>query len=67
MINIESLKENSYDVVGALLTVKSELGPGLNEKIYQEGLALELTEQGIEFEREKMLEYWSTLPPHFRK
>lgn len=55
MINIERLKENSYDVVGALLTVKSELGPGLNEKIYQEGLALELAEQGIEFEREKII------------
>lgn len=55
MINIEKLKEFSYDVVGALISVKSELGPGLNEKIYQEGLAMELTFQNIEFEREKLV------------
>ena len=28
-------------------------GPGLNEYVYQEGLAMQLEEDGIEFEREK--------------
>lgn len=53
MVDIVRYKEECYDVVGALYNVKKELGAGLNEKIYQEGLALELTLQGIPFEREK--------------
>jgi GxxExxY protein len=33
--------------------VHTELGPGLNEHIYQEGLAMQLTEEEVPFEREK--------------
>ena len=42
-----------YLLVGAIYDVHNELGPGLNEYIYQEGLAIELTEQNIPYEREK--------------
>ena len=55
MIDIKQYKELCFDVVGAIHNVKRELGPGLNEKIYQEGLALELAMQNISFEREKIV------------
>lgn len=50
--DIEFYKEFAYDVIGAIHEVHRELGPGLNEKIYQEGLQLELLEMEIPFERE---------------
>lgn len=55
MIDISTYKNECYDVVGAIYNVKKELGPGLNEKIYQEGLSIELTALGIPFEREKLV------------
>ena len=54
MIDIRELKEHIYDVVGALHEVHKELGPGLNEYCYQEGLQLQLSEAGIPFQREWM-------------
>ena len=54
MIDIPELKTHIYDVVGALHEVHKELGPGLNEYCYQEGLQLQLTELGIPFQREKL-------------
>ena len=53
MIDVESLKVHVYDIVGALHTVHKELGPGVNEYCYQEALAMELSERGIPFEKEK--------------
>lgn len=55
MIDIQKYKDRCYRVVGAIYNVKQELGPGLNEKVYQEGLALELKQQGIAFERERAI------------
>ena len=52
MINIPQLTEHIYDVVGAIFEVHKELGPGLNEYVYQEGLEMELTERNFVFERE---------------
>ena len=52
MIDLEKLKEHVFDVVGAIYEVHSELGPGLNEFCYQEGLKLQLEEQSIPFKKE---------------
>ena len=52
MIDIESLKKHMYDVVGAIYEVHKELGAGLNEYCYQEGLQLQLEEQNTPFKRE---------------
>ena len=42
-----------YDVVAAIHEVHHELGAGLNEYCYQEGLQIQLKEMGIPFVREK--------------
>ena len=52
MIDIEALKNYAYDTIGAIHEVHKELGPGLNEKIYQEGLQLELSERNIPYKKE---------------
>ena len=52
MIDIEALKNYAYNTIGAIHEVHKELGPGLNEKVYQEGLQLELTERNIPFKKE---------------
>ena len=52
MIDIEALKSYAYDTIGAIHEVHKELGPGLNEKVYQEGLQLELMERQILFKKE---------------
>lgn len=51
-IDISRLKDYIYDVVGAIYEVHRELGPGLNEYCYQEGLEIELNEREIEYQRE---------------
>jgi GxxExxY protein len=51
-LDISELKSFIYDVVGALYEVHKELGPGLNEYCYQEGLEMELSERNITYERE---------------
>lgn len=45
-------KQEMYNVVGAIYAVRQELGLGLNESCYQEGLQIELSERGIPFQRE---------------
>ena len=60
MTDIAELKDHVYDIVGALHAVHDELGPGVNEYCYQEALALELSERGIPFEREKAFH------PHYK-
>lgn len=52
MIELEKLRKYSSDVVEAIRAVHKELGPGLNEAIYHEGLNIELTERNIPFEKE---------------
>lgn len=42
-----------YPIIGAIYEVHKELGPGLNEYVYQEGLAMQLEEEGVPYEREK--------------
>lgn len=45
----------SEKVIGAGIAVHQALGPGLLENIYGECLAIELKDQGIAFERQKMI------------
>ena len=52
-IDIVKLKEFIYPIVGAIYEVHREIGPGLNEYVYQEGLAMQLEEEHMMFEREK--------------
>ena len=52
MLDVNALKYNIYDVVGTIYDVHKELGPGLNESCYQEGLQLELKARDIPFVRE---------------
>lgn len=54
MIDVSELKKNIYDVIGAIYEVHAELGPGLNESCYQEGLQMELSERNIPFNREML-------------
>ncbi|MBQ0022283.1 MAG: GxxExxY protein [Prevotellaceae bacterium] len=44
-----------YELVGAAMEVYNELGRGMEEPIYQEAMARELSLRGVEFEREKLL------------
>lgn len=55
MIDIESLKDHIFDIIGALYEVHTELGPGLNEYCYQEGLKIQLEEQHIPFNKELII------------
>ena len=49
-------KDEAYQIIGAAMEVHKELGCGFLESLYQEAFALELTERGIMFEREKSFE-----------
>jgi len=48
-------KELSYEIIGALFKVYKHLGYGHREATYQRAIALEFTERGIAFEREKQI------------
>ena len=48
-------QELTNKILKACYTVHSELGCGFLEKVYQEALAIQMTEMGIPFEREKRL------------
>ena len=52
LFDTQKYKAHIYDVIGAIHEVHKELGPGLNEYCYQEGLQIQLEEQGIPFKRE---------------
>ena len=49
------LGNECYAIVGAAMEVRSELGPGFLEAIYQEALEIELGNRSIPFEAQKPL------------
>ena len=52
-IQAQELNQISQEIIGAVIVVHSELGPGLLESVYEECLAYELTLRNISFERQK--------------
>ena len=50
----EKLTDNelTYEIRGAIFDVYNELGPGLLESVYEEALAFELNERGLEVVRQ---------------
>lgn len=52
MIDIKAIKAKMFDIVGILFEVHNELGPGLNEYLYQEGLAMEFDSNNILYDKE---------------
>ncbi|NUQ61158.1 MAG: GxxExxY protein [Pirellulales bacterium] len=51
--NPDAHEELVHSVIGAMIEVHRELGPGYVEKVYQRALEIELAERGIEFESQK--------------
>jgi GxxExxY protein len=51
----QEVDELIQHVIGAAIRVHKELGPGFLEAIYEEALAVELTESGIRYQRQKPL------------
>jgi len=49
------LKEEVYAIVGAAMEVYNQLGSGFLEPVYQEALALELTQRHVPYEAQKEL------------
>ncbi|MGA7295960.1 MAG: GxxExxY protein [Rhodanobacteraceae bacterium] len=50
------MNENtSRRVIGCAVRVSKELGHGFLEKVYEQALAMELAEDGIRFERQRLL------------
>ena len=45
-----------YRVIGCMIEVHKQLGPGFLEKVYRRAIALELRSQGIQFEAEKEIQ-----------
>jgi GxxExxY protein len=49
-------KELTESIIGAAIEVHKSLGPGYLESIYEEAFAVELSYQGIPFEKQKTFE-----------
>jgi GxxExxY protein len=50
-----AVNEITHNIIGASMQVHNTLGNGFQEVIYQRALAIELSFQGLSFEREKVM------------
>lgn len=51
----------THKIIGAAIEVQKALGPGLDEKLYENALCLELHSLGVDFERQP------EFPVHYRQ
>jgi GxxExxY protein len=51
-MDIWELNRISYKIIGAAMEVHRELGPGLNEKIYEEALVIELRSRNMDVQQQ---------------
>jgi len=51
-------EKESYKIIGACISVHSELGCGFLEAVYQEALAIEFRINGISFKQEKTMDIY---------
>ena len=58
MTDLIKYKDIVYKIIGAAMTVHSELNWGLLEPVYQEAMHLELLDRGIDNQREKEIEIY---------
>lgn len=58
MTDLSKYANKVYKIIGAAMTVHSELGWGLLEPVYQEAMHLELLDRGIANEREKEIQIY---------
>jgi len=49
-------KELSREIIGTAMKVLNELKPGLDEKLYENALVMELTERGYKVDQQKMFD-----------
>ncbi len=48
--------ELTYKIIGTAMAVHTELGPGFPEEIYQRAMMIGLTEDGLSYERELLVD-----------
>jgi len=58
MIDLYQYANKVYNIIGAAMSVHSELGYGLLEPVYQEAMHLELLDRGVVNEREQEIEIY---------
>lgn len=58
MTDLSKYANKVYKIIGAAMSVHSELGYGLLEPVYQEAMHLELLDRGIANEREQEIEIY---------
>jgi len=51
----KELDDLSHQIIGIAIDINKKLGPGFQEKIYEEALLKEFEKAGIEFEKQKVV------------
>jgi GxxExxY protein len=53
--NIEEINQITQKIIGCAIEVHKNLGPGLLESIYEKALCVEFENNGIKFEKQKII------------